>query len=74
MRATVHDLDTHAQLVQTEVRLGAGLESPVSPPMHFTLPRGYYQLRIQLDTADGRRVVRARSLDATRDTEVRIDL
>lgn len=54
--------------------LGAGLVSPLSPPLHLTLPRGKYTMSIQLLTADGRSVSLMRALNVDKDGEQRIEL
>jgi hypothetical protein len=74
LESTLFDGSRAEPLARSSLKLGAGLDSPLTPPIHLRLPRGSYRMVVQLETADGARVVRVRQIHAERDGELRVDL
>lgn len=72
MQLQVLEADRSQTLVRTTKSLGSGLESPLTPPVKIRIPRGSYPMVVTLLTADGRRVVRTRILDASGDATRRL--
>ena len=74
MELQVLSTDRRQTLVRTTKSLGAGLESPLTPPVVIRLPRGNYPTLITFRTSDGRTIIRSRVIDATGDATQRLPL